>query len=256
MLGYTELEFDLPSALLEAILRCFDRMDAADLTRDNTQELPDEQGVYGLYLRNDLRLPVYIGKTDSDAGLRHRLTRHADRLIGRRNLRQEDVQFRAIRLFVFTAMDLEYALIQHFGGVAEVAWNHSGFGSNDPGKERDTTNYKADHWDTQYPIDIDTPFVPFDPGDYTVAEIMIRLKEGLPFLLRYQRPKAARRSFHDDHENSSIHIPQEDMSTREILELCMAALPPGWHATALPSHIISSQDDTRRFPSGEEIARS
>jgi hypothetical protein len=256
MAGYGALEFDLPGALLTALLSKFDDIEAADLTEPCVRdEVQDEQGVYALYLKDPLRL-VYIGKTDSDAGLRHRLIRHSKKLIGRTNIQPGAVAFKAIRVFVFTAMDLESALIQHHGGVAQVAWNNSGFGSNDPGKERDTTNYKADHWDTQYPIDIDDCFVDIDPGQYTVAEVLGRLKDDLPYLLRYERPKRSRTSFHPDHEQTLVQITRSDMTTRRVLEACVAVLPAGWHATALPSHIISYKNDRRRFPSGEEIARS
>lgn len=252
--GCGELEFDLPSALLAAILQKFDEVEPADLTVFNTLEVPEEQGIYALYTKNPQKL-VYIGKTDSDAGLRQRLTRHARKLIGRLHLSPGDVEFRAIRVFVFTAMDIETALIKHYGGVRSVAWNNSGFGSNDPGKERDTTNYKEDHWDTQYPINLDATYAEFEPGEYTVAEVMSRLKADLPYLLRFQRPGRSRSSFHEDFMQSSLRI-QAGMTTREAIELCMEALPAGWHATALPSHIICYKNDRRDFPSGAMIASS
>ena len=253
--GCGELEFDLPSALLAAILAKFDDIEPADLTVDNTDKILDAQGIYALYLKNPRRL-VYIGKTDSDAGLKHRLTRHARKLIGRLNLRPGDVEFRAIRVFVFTAMDIETALIKHYGGVSSVAWNNSGFGSNDPGKERDTTNYKDDHWDTQFPIDVDTAYCDFEPGNYSVEEIMSELKRKLPFLLRFQRPGRSRSSFHDDFINAQVQIQRRGLTSRQILQECIAALPSGWHATALPSHIICYKNDNRNFPSGETIAES
>lgn len=253
MAGFAELEFDLPGALLKAILERLDSMDAADLTPTNAAEIPEEQGVYALYLKADNRL-VYIGKTDSDAGLKHRLTRHSLKIIGRRNIDPNDVAFKAIRLFVFTAMDLEAALLRHFGGVGAVAWNNSGFGSNDPGRKRDTSDYKADHFDAQYPIELDEEFVAFDPGDYQVAEIMQRLKGGLPYTLRFQRP--GRKSFHADFNDTVVTILQPGMTTREVLTLCGAALPAGWHITALPSHIISYKGDRNVYDHGHEIART
>ncbi|MCA0961969.1 GIY-YIG nuclease family protein [Salipiger bermudensis] len=253
MPGFAELEFDLPGALLTAILERLEGMDAADLTTANALTIPEEQGVYALYLKADNRL-VYIGKTDSDAGLRHRLTRHARKIVGRRNIDPNDVAFKAIRLFVFTAMDLEAALIQHFGGVGAVAWNNSGFGSNDPGRKRDTSDYKADHFDAQYPIELDEEFVAFEPGDYPVAEIMQRLKDGLPYTLRFQRP--GRKSYHADFTNTVVTIAQPGMTAREVLALCGRNLPAGWHITALPSHIISYKGDRNVYDHGHEIART
>lgn len=255
MAGYGELEFDLPNALLDAILTKLGEIEPAHLITENTTMIPEEQGVYALYLRPEGNL-VYIGKTDSDAGLRQRLTRHAKKLIGRKNMDPTTVDYKAIRLFVFTAMDLETALIQHFGGVSKVAWNHSGFGSNDPGRQRDTTNYKKDHWDTQYPIELDESFVTFKPGEHSVAEMMVRLKEELPYLLRYQRPSPSKKSFHKDFLDTNVEVETQPLSTRDLLSLCINALPAGWHATALPSHVIVYKNDERSFPSGEEIARS
>ncbi len=255
MPGFAELEFDLPGALLLAILDRLEEMDAADLTiaNINAAEIPEEQGVYALYLKATNHL-VYIGKTDSDAGLKHRLIRHARKIVGRKNIDPNDVAFKAIRLFVFTAMDLEAALIRHFGGVGAVAWNNSGFGSNDPGRKRDTSDYKNDHFDAQYPIELDKEFVAFERGDNTVAEIMQRLKNGLPFTLRFQRP--GRSSFHTDFNDTVITIPRPGMTTREILSLCGSGLPAEWHITALPSHIISYKNDRNAYDHGQEISRT
>ncbi|WP_295447291.1 GIY-YIG nuclease family protein [uncultured Pseudophaeobacter sp.] len=251
MHGFAELEFDLPGALLQAILERLNEMEAANLTTENAQEVPEEQGVYALYLKPDNSL-VYIGKTDSEAGLRNRLTRHAKKIVGRRNIDPNDVAFKAIRLFVFTAMDLETALIQHFGGVGSVAWNNSGFGSNDPGRKRDTSAYKEDHFDTKYPIDLDAEFVVFEPGKYPVADIMQRLKDGLPYTLRFQRP--GRTSFHDDFSSTFVTITQPGSTVREVLALCGNSLPEGWHITALPSHIISYKQDRNVYEYGQVIA--
>ena len=254
-LGYSELEFDLPNALLQAILDRLDTIATGPLTGPGVSRLPEEQGIYALYLKDPLRL-VYIGKTDSDSGLKHRLARHAQKLVGRQNIGPGDVEFRAVRLFVFTAMDIESALIGHYGGVKSVPWNGSGFGSNDPGKERDTTTYKADHWDTQYPILLDQCFVNLVPGTHNISDVMRDLKAGLPFILRYERPGRGRNSFHPDFEQTSLVISKNRMTTREVLHAVMAALPSGWHATALPSHIIVYKNDNRRFPSGQLVAQS
>lgn len=251
--GYVELEFDLPGALLQAILQRFEAMQPAGLTPENAGQIPEEQGVYALFLKQTNSL-VYIGKTDSEAGLRHRLSRHSRKIVGRRNINPGDVQFKAIRLFVFTAMDLETALIKHFGGVKEVAWNNSGFGSNDPGRKRDTSDYKNDHFDMLYPIELDESFVEFNLGEYTVSDVMKRLKEELPYTIRFQRP--GRSSFHKDYEQSRITIHRPSMTTREILHACGQALPHGWHITALPSHIISYKNDRNTYDHGEAILKS
>lgn len=249
MTGYAELEFDLPGALLASILVHLDGMVAADLNVKNAQSVPEQQGVYALYLKDPHQL-VYIGKTDSELGLNGRLTRHARKIIGRKNITPTDIEFKALRLFVFTAMDLETALIGNFGGVAQVKWNNSGFGSNDPGRKRDTSAYKPGHFDVLYPIDLDQCFVDFPLGDYPVSEIMQSLKDGLPYTLRFQRPGKSKTKFHVDYEASRISITRPKMTTREVLELCGNSLPAAWHITALPSHIISYRNDKNTYDHG------
>ncbi len=254
--GYAELEFDLPRALLRDIVTLLDGMNSAELTTSNLTGVSDAPGVYALSSSVTGEL-LYIGKAESSKGLLNRLTRHMRKLDGRQNINPGDIHFKAVRIFVFAAMDLEAALISHYGGDGKLPWNHSGFGSNDPGQQRDTTTYKPDHFDTQHPIRLDHCFVEFKVGKRPVAEVMQHLKDGLPYLLRFQRPNASsRNSFEPDFEVNVVDIQRPDMTTREVLELCVAALPSGWHATALPSHVICYKNDDRRFPSGTLIARS
>src|SRR4051812_27375677 len=116
-------------------------MTGATLLPENVGQLPEAQGVYQLSLDG---VVVYIGKTDADAGLKNRLTRHSYSIQQRSNLDPSHVTFKAVRVYVFTAMDLETQLIRHYGGAS---WNSSGFGSNDPGRNRDHTKLKHDGFD-------------------------------------------------------------------------------------------------------------
>lgn len=254
--GYAELEFDLAGALLQEVTKLFKRMTAAELTEQNLAHVAEAAGVYALYSKTSGEL-LYIGKAEGAKGLHNRLTRHMRKIDGRQHIAPGDVLFKAIRLFVFAAMDLETSLINFYGGSRMVPWNHSGFGSNDPGKERDTTRYKPDHFDTLHPIRLDASFVSVSPGTYSVAELMQKLKDGLPFLLRFQRPNPnSSRSFENDFLVTKVTVSRAEVTTRDLVQLCVKALPRGWHATGLPSHVICYKNDTRKFPSGEEIARS
>lgn len=257
--GFVELELDLIPALRREIQASIPTFDMLPLVFKNASEVPDAQGVYFLYFRPRLDgsdIPAYIGKTDSKSGLRDRLSRHANKIRGRRNISNQDVFFRAFRLFVFTVLDIESDLIESFGGVQKIDWNNSGFGSNDPGKERDTTKYKEEHFDTRFPIDLDGHFFDMPNGPMTVADAMQHLKDQLPYLLRFERPNSSsRKSFHEDFLNSSVSFPVGS-SVFDYIAICINSLPKGWHATALPSHIIVYKDDSRKFPSGQLIARS
>lgn len=251
--GYVEFEFDLPSALLSRLVDIFDEVGAAPLTSEFTASVPDEQGVYQLFFGNRL---VYVGKTDGDAGLRSRLTRHSTKILERQNLDPQQVAFKAVRIFVFTAMDLEGDLIRHYGGVKNLAWNGSGFGSNDPGKERDTTKVKSDNFDYLFPIDIDRA------RDFEIAEgesaseVLSRLKNSIPYTLRYQNDGGRSRRAHRDLESVSLAGSSRALSVRQSLEHIADHLPKGWQIVALPGYIIMYKNDKRAYPSGVVIAQS
>ena len=250
--GYVDFEFDLPGALLSRLVEVLDGMDSATLNAGNISEIPEAQGVYQLLLENGL---VYIGKTDSEAGLSRRLSRHHSKIQHRIGLEPEGVSFKAVRIYVFTAVDLEAQLISHYGG--EVEWNGSGFGSNDPGRERDTSRYREGHFDLKYPIDIDRVLGLDLPNSLTAAQVFTGLKTTLPYVFRFQGEGPRSRRPHPDLVDALVSIPETSaLSVRQMMETTVPRLPAGWRATKLPSHIILYKNDTRQFPSGEEIARS
>ena len=185
--GYREFEFNLPEALLTELVTVITDMVPAPLAPNHVGQIPEAQGVYQLFWRGQL---VYIGKTDADAGLRKRLHRHAGAVQQRRKLDPAEVSFKAVRVFVFTAMDLEAQLIDHYGGVSAVPWNGSGFGANDPGRERDTTNVRPEGFDAQFPVDVDLPIEQALPSPAAAAAILNSLKEALPYTFRLRKRRA------------------------------------------------------------------
>lgn len=182
----------------------------------------------------------YVGKTDAEAGLRTRLARHARKFEQRRNVRPEDVQFKAAQILVLTAMDIESRVIAHYGSE----WNGSGFGSNDPGRERETTNKPEQGFDARFPIDIDTPLDVLEPGQTTVHEALAALKIALPYTLRFELEPGAKGSHsfrlrpHPDLPAAPLTIPAGPLSLRDAMVLIKAALPAGWQATYFVSHVI------------------
>jgi len=250
--GYVDFEFDLPEALLAHLIRILDGMESAILACNSLTNIPDAQGVYQLFLDNKL---VYIGKTDAEAGLRKRLDRHNAKTQHRNGLDPTRVTFKAVRIYVFTAVDLETQLIAHYGGYAQVKWNGSGFGSNDPGRERDTTTYKSGHFDATFPIDIDRSLgVTFSSPD-TAANVLTALKQALPYVFRFEGAKKGSRAPHPELEATMVSIGSAAQSARGIIEDVVRQLPSGWQATRLPSHIILYKE-RKAYPQGDVIARS
>ncbi len=249
--GFVEFEFDLPDALLHRLIGIFDGMEGAPLLAENVASVPDSQGVYQLVKEGQV---VYIGKTDGDAGLRQRLSRHAATIRHRRNLTPGSITFKAVRVFVFTAMDLETDLIRHYSQAGAVPWNKSGFGSNDPGRNRDDTNLKADHFDLLYPIDLDE-VVELELSDgATAASILTALRAALPYTLRFEG-ESARRPHPELVASIVPELPAKPWTTKTLIEAVLSVLPAGWQATVLAGRIILYREN-KTYAFGTIIGRS
>lgn len=246
---YTEFEFDLPGALLAHLVEVLDRLEPAPLNGTSLSSVPDEQGVYQLFFDGSL---VYIGKTDADAGLNKRLSRHGRKIIHRLGLDPTRVGFKAVRIFVFTAMDLEADLIRHYGGVKAIEWNGSGFGSNDPGRERDTTKVKPKNYDAKFPIDIDREFLFSIEANETAASSLSRLKDALPYTFRFA--KKSGRTPHSDMEITILPPMAGPVTARLAIQHIVSAMPVGWQATALLGYVILYKEAPRHYPQAQVIA--
>ncbi|HCL3684032.1 TPA: GIY-YIG nuclease family protein [Pseudomonas aeruginosa] len=234
---FKDLEFDLPSALLAQLVDLFERMTPGPLDEEAVLAVPEAQGVYQLFFNGEL---VYVGKTDADAGLRQRLLRHAKKIRSRRNLQQSQVTFKAVRIYVFTAMDLEDLLIKRYRHFKiPLAWNLSGFGSNDPGRNRDKSEVKDSHFDSMYPIDLDLEArVVQAEGDCSVAEVLRQLKDQLAYTIRFQNKGGKSKKPHSDLEQAMVRLRFERSSVLSILRQVKTALGAEWQITALPGYVI------------------
>lgn len=250
--GFIEFEFDLPHALLQSLIAILDKMAAAPLTSLNVANIPEEQGVYQLLYGGRV---VYVGKTDGEAGLRQRLARHSSTILHRQNLFPADVQFKAVRVFVFTAIDLETQLIKHYGQTAPLAWNNSGFGSNDPGRNRDTTALKDNHFDLLYPIDLDEAVDIDFPANAPASSVLSALRAQLPYTFRFEGDGSSRRP-HPELVSAIVPVlPPIPRTTRQILKAVLSSLPAGWQATSLAGRIVMYREN-QNYVAGSLIGRS
>lgn len=248
--GYRSFEFDLPTALLGQLVDIFDHMEQGPLLPRAASAIPNAQGVYQLFHRERL---VYIGKTDAQAGLRQRLSRHAWTIQSRLNLDVDEMSFKAVEVLVFSAMDLETALIAHYKKRKEPpAWNGSGFGSNDPGRRRDTTALKEDGFDANYPINIDLPLEFTLEGQANALEALALLMPRVPYTLRHERSDDALAEL----RATKISFPGGPVTLRAVTQLICNALPAGWQATKLPGRVIMYREQKDDYPGGEVIGRS
>lgn len=250
--GYVEFEFDLPDALFSSLVMVLDNLPSAPLTQDYLATIPEAQGVYQLLLRGDV---VYVGKTDAEAGLKNRLERHARTIRFRQNLHAGDVTFKAVRVFVFTTMDLETQLIKHYETHGAVSWNNSGFGSNDPGRNRDKTEVKNEGFDAQFPIDLDRDVKLELPKKCSAADALAALKAYLPYIFRFEGAAPRSRAPHPQLRETIVRVPVGAIPTRAFVTQIVQQLPGGWQATALPGRLLLYKENTS-YDFGQIIARS
>ncbi len=235
--GYDEFELDVEKVLREQLPPFFDDVQPATLTPENIQLLPPRaKGAY-LLLRDGVE--VYAGKTDARHGFRNRLERHHYSIQHRRGLDSESVSFKAIRIWVFSALDVENLLINELKNrrAGVLAWNFSGFGSNDPGRKRE--GQKPADFDLEFPIDVVRPLPFMSAGEYTIHDVLQALKNGLPYLLRFQTGEGLAHSGHDEYRDRDVRLPTSGMSALEVMKIIVNGLPDdSWQATIFPSRII------------------
>lgn len=243
-----ELEFDLPSKLLEELVSLFDQMPSGKLNAESLMSVDEAQGVYQIFKDEKL---VYIGKTDSEAGLKKRLQRHSVKVQGRLNLDVNQVTFKAIRVFVFTAMDLESLLIKYYKEKGlDPEWQNSGFGSNDPGRERDGTKVNKKGFDYNYRINLDIPVkisTVDENHNISVADALSQAKKQLPYNIRFETATKRGRAPHQDLLNSIVSLPNYSISALSLLKKVKSSLGKEWQITALPGYVIIYKENSNKY---------
>jgi len=261
MTGYDEYEIDIEEILRQGLPAFFDTVAPAALTAANVDAIPARaKGAYMLLLDGH---PVYAGKTDTRHGFRDRLRRHFFTVQHRIGLEPTRISFKAVRILVFSSFDVEALLIQETrrSDPAALEWNDSGFGSNDPGRNREFQE-PAD-FDKEFPVDIDRPLDFIDPGAaMTVHEALLHLKKGLPYLLRYETDLAdngrpSRHTVgHAEARAVSMTVPAAPVTARRVLQAALDALPPGWQATVFPDRLILYREEQPHRYAREMLRRA
>lgn len=200
------------------------------LHTDHLERLESRPGIYELYVNSDR---VYVGK--SSKNVPERLRNHLRKLSGRLGIDLADVRF----ICLYVDEDLEAAapeklLIKKYRDAGGSPWNTMGFGNKDPGRNRDHSLVKAKHFDAQYPIDLEHRVHGLSAGVRSVQDLLLEVKTGLPYNLRYEKTKPIKRQLAD----STVELPSGDLSVRDVMRLVIGSLPDGWQATALPGYLI------------------
>lgn len=244
-------EFDISTPLFEQMSSDFDLLAPVPLNEANLADVADRPGVYGLH--HDDRL-VYVGKADDSAATR--LRKHRRQLDGRLGITPDEVSFKCLHFAnTWDPFKPEAHMIRRYA----PRWNNTGFGPNDPGRQRDHTRLKDAHWHVLYPLDPDYACGGIPAGQYDVLELLREIAKQVPYWVRFQ----GNREGHGDGERRLYEAAQSDfsqaqpvevrcdgMSARALLLLAVRALPNShdWQLTQLPSHLLLYREQGAEYP--------
>ncbi|GIE34092.1 hypothetical protein Ait01nite_071370 [Actinoplanes italicus] len=231
-----EFRLSITRALAEQLATTLNPLSPAILGPAALSKVDARPGVYVLFVAWKR---VYVGKAASN--LRTRLEQHYRKLSGRTGITMSDVRFTC----VYVDEDLDAAapeklLIKKYRLDDTIPWNTNGFGNKDPGRNRDRSVVKAQHFDALYTIDLGYQLsVPFTV--WSVADLLDWLKRELPYLLRYENKN---KSHLTELKHTRIELPDIELTAAELLIATIDALSPGWQATALPGYVILYKEET------------
>jgi hypothetical protein len=238
--------FDFLTTVSKQLVEKLDSLPVTPLAAnlDALAEFQRETGfVQGVYVIHEGALPKYLGKADD---VHDRLKQHLRKLSGRRNIVLGDVGYKALLLdkSMGTAAN-EEILIRLYEAEHDAMWNGRGFGPKDPGKERDTT--APSPFDRDHPIITDFPVENVEDQE-TIATLFRKMKDGLPYVFRYQVPAAAR--------NTAVNLAGVPRNAEALLRAAMRVLPQGWHGAILSYGMVMYPVPPKQYPDGVVVIES
>ncbi|MFX4294900.1 GIY-YIG nuclease family protein [Streptomyces bohaiensis] len=241
---HDDFRLSITRALGDQLAQALTHLGRAPLAEQYLASLDERPGVYRLYLHGDF---VYVGKADeSPPG---RLANHLQKLSGRRNIDLRDVTFSCLYIDEdFSALAPEWLLISHHKAVGSIPWNNNRFGKKDPGRQRDRTILKKNHFDVVFPIGLDRPVEGLELGQIALSAFLRALKNGLPYNFRYAEPPRSKSTF--------LTVPQAGLSADEAFQMVSETLPEAWQIAAPMGYVIMYPDSPNEYKSAWRYYRS
>ncbi|GAA3617952.1 hypothetical protein GCM10022267_00210 [Lentzea roselyniae] len=241
---HDHFRLSITKALGDQLSVALTRLGRAPLSDEYLADLDERPGVYQLYLSGDF---VYVGKAEKS--LRARLSNHLRKLGGRQRINLADVSFSCLYVDEdFSALAPEQLLISHHKGAGSIPWNNNGFGNKDPGRNRDATVLKKNHFDVEYPIDLSLPVGGLREGRTNLSTFLKVLKSGLPYNFRYKEPPGS--------GVAEIMVTPGGLSADQAFRLASRVLPEKWQIVALMGYVIMYDDSPSDYKSAWRYYRS
>ncbi|WP_075662760.1 hypothetical protein [Streptomyces acidiscabies] len=257
--GYSDqFRLSITEALSKQLYAALRRLEPAPLVPDNlaalapqaaTLGLPRMSGVYQLFRQ----LPgeeepqlTYVGKADEP--LPDRLGNHLYKLSGREGISLGEMSFKC--LFVeedLSSVSPEKMLIKEHLKTGKIVWNNRGFGNNDPGRNRDKTVIKSNHFDLEFPIDLSREVEGLTPGVQSLHDVLVTIKRGIPFLFRFKHSAAFKALM--------VTVPDGAMTVDEALRFVAQHLTGKWQICSLLGWVIMYDDSPTTYPSARRYYR-
>lgn len=241
---HADFTLSITKALGDQLKVALDDLKQVPLKEANLSALRPRAGVYQLYLRGDL---VYVGKAEK--ALPVRLRQHLRKLSGRENVSLDEISFCCLYVAEdFSALAPEKLLIRRYDEDGQAPWNHNGFGNRDPGRKRDHTKIKANHFDQEFPADLNLLVEGLRVGDVAIKDFVKQVKNGLPFTFRHAKiPERV--------ASTPVVVNDPVMTADEAFTLIANCLPAEWQVVALLGYVIMYPDSPADYPSARRYYR-
>ncbi|MER0447100.1 Eco29kI family restriction endonuclease [Streptomyces sp. Edi4] len=234
---HKDFTLSITKALGDQLAAALEGLGRAPLTEESIAHLDEKPGVYQLYLNGEF---VYVGKADKS--LPARLRNHLRKISGRRDISLSQMAFSCLYVAEdFSALAPEQLLISHHKGMGNIPWNNNGFGNKDPGRQRDSTVLKRNHFDVLFPIDLDRPVDGLHQGEATLHEFLEMIKAGLPYNFRYGKAP--------EFKTRRVRVPAAGSTADEVFQSLSVAIPAPWQVTALMGYVIMYDDSPATYKS-------
>ncbi|MCJ1678251.1 GIY-YIG nuclease family protein [Streptomyces sp. APSN-46.1] len=234
---HKDFTLSITKALGDQLADALDGMGRAPLREESIARLKEKPGVYQLYLNDEF---VYVGKADKS--LPTRLRNHLGKISGRQRISLDEVTFSCLYVAEdFSALAPERLLISHHKEMGNIPWNNNGFGNKDPGRQRDSTVLKQNHFDVEFPIDLDRPVEGLTSGEITLHDLLEKAKAGLPYNFRYGKSAAFK--------THRVYVPEGEVTADQVFRLISAGIPDKWQVAALMGYVIMYDDSPMTYRS-------